>query len=187
MFALLCMLSLVATGPSAPPLTTTDPPPAPLARQLIVTADDFVVDVYYNGARLPDSERTLLAEIHGATVERMNVEVRPGDWLVFHVVNNRLRWGGVRYFAACGLNGASDGPRVGFTTELTTGRWTCCDDPLQVPRFIADPAFLARNGAQAIDHPWSEGDGLMNRYADGWPGTPLWGRAASTWIRFETR
>ena len=65
-----------------------------VARHLVTVTDDFVVEAYKNGKRIEDAKRVLLNEIFGATVERMDVEVRPGDWLVFHVVNNHLRWGG---------------------------------------------------------------------------------------------
>src|SRR6476646_5439873 len=68
------------------------------ARYLITVADDFLVDVYRNGRAVPDAKRTLLDERFGATVERLDVEVRKGDWLVFNVVNNRMRWGGASYF-----------------------------------------------------------------------------------------
>src|ERR1044072_1633950 len=65
-----------------------------IADRLFTVADDFIVDVYHNGVKVPDSKRTLLNEVFGAAVERIDLEVRPGDWIVFNVVNNRMRWGG---------------------------------------------------------------------------------------------
>ena len=64
------------------------------AEYLVTVADDFVVNVYHNGKFVPEAKRKILLERFGATVERMDVQVREGDWLVFNVVNNRLRWGG---------------------------------------------------------------------------------------------
>src|ERR1043166_8249775 len=69
-----------------------------VADYLIAVADDFVVDVWHDGLRVPEARRTLLRERFGACTERIDVPVRAGDWLVFHVVNNRMRWGGARYF-----------------------------------------------------------------------------------------
>ena len=103
-----------------------------------------------------------------ATVEAIDVEVRRGDWLVFNVVNNRLRWGGARYFAVAGIK---EGSGTAFTTDLTTGRWTCCDDPSQAAAFIADPRFLRHQLARGIETRWDQGDALMNQHADGWHGS----------------
>jgi hypothetical protein len=98
-----CLLAALAmpvplfagTKPNAEPKTEKKARKAdPLATHLITVTDDFVVEAYKNGVRIQDGQRKLLDEIHGATVERINVEVRPGDWLVFHLVNNHLRWGG---------------------------------------------------------------------------------------------
>src|SRR5947207_11914800 len=72
------------------------------ASYLITVADDFVADAYRNGRPIPDAKRQLLEDRFGATVERINTEVRKGDWLVFNVVNDRLRWGGAYYFAVAG-------------------------------------------------------------------------------------
>ena len=47
-------------------------------RPLFTVADDFVVDVYHNGVKVPDAKRTLLHEVFGATAERIDIEVRRG-------------------------------------------------------------------------------------------------------------
>lgn len=154
-----------------------------LADRLFTVADDFIVDVYHNGVKVPDERRTLLNEIHGATVERIDVEVREGDWLVFNVVNNRLRWGGCSYFAVTGRGESG----VAFTTETGGGRWSCCDDTERVAEFVADRDYLAGHPARPIDNPWPDGDGLMNQVADGWSGRPIWGESRNTWIKFIAR
>lgn len=148
---------------------------------LIAVVDDFIVDIYHNGERVPDSKRTLLNEIHGATVEKIDVQLRKGDWLVFNVVNNRLRWNGARYFAVAGIK---EGAGTAFTTDSNTGSWSRCDNPSQVSAFVADPQFLARQLVYGIDVPWDHGNALMNQYADGWKGTPVWGENRNTWIKF---
>jgi hypothetical protein len=108
-----------------------------LATSLVFVADDFVVDLYHNGVKVPDERRTLLEEVFGATVERVDVEVREGDWLVFNVVNNRLRWGGVQYFGVAGLNagasrgsGSSPGP-TGRGRPVTTRCWCPGSSPIE--------------------------------------------------------
>src|SRR5262245_16467243 len=67
------------------------------AKWFHVVADDFVVNIWRNGGVVAESKRTLTEEIYGATVERIALDLVAGDWLVFHVVNNRLRWGGCRF------------------------------------------------------------------------------------------
>jgi hypothetical protein len=156
-----------------------------IAQYLITVADDFIIEVYHNGVRVPDDRRELLLEQFGATAEKIQVEVREGDWLVFNVVNNRLRWGGAAYFAVAGMKDSS--PRIGFTTELTSGKWSCCDDPSRVSRFLSDPNYLRTQPARSIPTLWGGGDPLMNQLVDGWTGTPLWGTTRNTWIKFVAR
>jgi len=156
-----------------------------LSQYLITVADDFIVDVYLNGERVPDARRKLLLERFGATVERIDVPVSRGDWLVFNVVNNRLRWGGAYYFAVAGIQ--KDETSVGFTTQLDSGRWSCCDNPSNVARFISDRDFLTSNAAQPVKRPWHEGDRIMSRHVKGWAGSPLWGSTRNTWIKFVAR
>ena len=154
-----------------------------VATYLFTVTDDFIVDVYRNGEKVPDSQRTLLVETFGATTERIDLKVRKGDWIVFNVVNNRMRWGGCSYFAVTGRGAAG----VAFTTELASGLWSCCDDTEKVSEFIHDRDYLAGNRAQPIPNPWGDGDRLMNEVADGWSGQPLWGRTRNTWIKYIAR
>lgn len=175
--ALLPLTAITASGD--PPGRTGEV----IATRVVTVADDFVVDVYHNGLKVPDEKRTLLVERFGATAERLDLEVRRGDWLVFNVVNNRLRWGGCSYFAVSGRGDAG----VAFTTEPTSGRWSRCDDPGKVNRFVLDRDFLSDDRAQAVANPWPEGDGLMRFLADGWGGTPVWGKTRNTWIKYVAR
>jgi hypothetical protein len=154
-----------------------------IADRLLTVADDFIIDIYHNGVRVPDSKRTLLVEQFGATAERIDLEVRRGDWLVFNVVNNRMRWGGCSYFAVTGRGDAG----VAFTTEWESGRWSCCDDLGKVSDFIKDRLCLSEERASPVQNPWSGGDGLMTQIADGWTGKPLWGCSRNTWIPFLAR
>jgi hypothetical protein len=156
-----------------------------LAQYLVTVADDFIVDVYHNGERVPDSRRKLLLERFGATAERIDVPVQAGDWLVFNVVNNRLRWGGAYYFAVAGI--LNDETTVGFTTELDTGRWSCCDNPSNVNRFISDRDFLSTNPAHPVQRPWHEGDKIMEKQVTEWAGSPIWGSTRNTWMKFVAR
>lgn len=156
-------------------------PGAALTDHLIAVVDDFIVDVYHNGERVPDSKRTLLHEIFGATVEKIDIQVHKGDWLVFNVVNNRMRWNGARYFAVAGIK---EGSGTAFTTDVDTKAWSRCDSPSQVSAFISDPKFLASQLVYGIDTPWSQGNELMNQYADGWKGLPVWGENRNTWIKY---
>ena len=173
----LCFSVLTATGRSEPP------PGLVIADRLFTVADDFIVDVYHNGVKVPDEKRTLMHEVFGATAERIDIEVREGDWVVFNVVNNRLRWGGASYFGVAGRGESG----VAFTTEPGNGRWSCCDDTEEGSEFIGDRDYLAGNAAQPIQKPWAEGDGLMNQIADGWTGKPIWGRSRNTWIKYVAR
>ena len=117
-------------------------------------------------------------DVFGATVERIRVDVRPGDWLVFNVVNNRMRWGGSSYFAVKGQG------THGFATELDSGRWSCCDDLEQVGQFIAERDRFADHRALPVTKPWSDGNAMMARHADGWNGQAIWGGSRNTWIKY---
>ena len=153
-----------------------------LARHLITVTDDFIVEAYKNGVRIQDGRRALLNEIFGATVERISVDVRPGDWLVFHVVNNHLRWDASKYFAVAGMLGTND---FGFVSDPASEAWSVCDDPDRVRDFISHRDEGTDIRASPIAKPWGEGDEHMRQNAGaGFPGKSLWGGGASTWIKF---
>lgn len=171
-------------------LAKADAPPRDrgpvMATSVLASADDFVIDVYHNGERVPDDRRQMLGDNYGATAEKVAVEVREGDWLVFNVANNRLRWGGACYFGVAGLNGEDS--RIAFATEATSGRWSYCDDPGRVPRFIAEADYLADQRATPPAKPWGGGAGEITARAPGWSGSPVWGGdRRNVWIKFNAR
>jgi hypothetical protein len=151
------------------------------AHQVVTVTDDFVVDVYHNGVRVPDPKRKLLLDRFGATVESMSLEVQRGDWLVFHVVNNRLRWDRAYFFGVAGVLAPGE---FGFVSDLASGAWSVCDSPALADRFISDKRYLSDNRPASVERPWHEGKELMERYAGGaWPGEAIWGRERSTWVK----
>ena len=151
------------------------------AKYLITVADDFIVDVYQNGRCVPASKRELRAEIFGATVERINIEVKKGDWLVFNVVNNKLRWGGAYYFGVAGCFAPNE---FGFVSDANSMNWASCDSPKDAENFIAWREALMHRPTQIVTTPWDQGDTLMRQHAgDGWKGTSVWGTGRNTWIK----
>ena len=156
-----------------------------IATQVFTGADDFVVDVFHNGQRVPLSARSITSERFGATGESTDITVREGDWLVFNVVNNRLRWGGVYYFGAAGVR--QDGA-VGFNSEESP-LWSVCEDPGLVPHFITDPEFLATNRARRIETPWDGCDKMIRAHVPDWSGYAIWGDPTNrnVWIKFHAR
>lgn len=173
-------LTLVTGCATTQPQTKANP--ARLRAMHVVTvADDFVVNVYHNGVPVPEAKRKLVLDRFGATIERTNIEVQQGDWLVFHVVNNRLRWGGAYYFSAAGVLARGE---CGFVSDLTSGNWSACDSPAAAEKFISQKNYLSDHHAVAIERPWHEGTMLMKQQAgDNWNGAPIWGRERSTWLK----
>ena len=153
------------------------------AHYLVTAADDFVVEVYLNGKLVPAVQREPLAEIFGAIAEKDKITVKPGDWVVFNVVNDRMRWG-TCYFGVAGMT--DDGKPV-FVSRLNDPRWTCCDDPGKVAEFIAHKDSQG-DPIQHITSAWADGPGLMQNYAfKDWNGDPIWGKSHNTWIKFVYR
>lgn len=153
-----------------------------VANAVYAVVDDFIVDVYHNGQKVADAQRRVVSDVFGATSERIDVAVREGDWLVFNVVNNRLRWNGSYYFGAAGVK---EDTTIGFVSELDSGRWSACDSPGDVPKFIAQRDYLAANRAQAVAKPWVHGENIIKDFAKEWQGQPLWGTNRNTWIKFR--
>lgn len=164
-----------------------------LANYLTLVTKDFVVEAYHNGELIPDEKRKILGEIENAAIERIDVTVRKGDWIVFHVVHNRARDPKSKFFA---LAGNLDTNEFGFVSDPESERWTSCDDPSAAAEFISVPntwdlrdsvAGVERD-ARSIARPWAEGMELIREHAGAdFSGKPLWGKASSTWIKFEAR
>ncbi len=151
------------------------------AKYLITTTDDFIVDVYHNGKHVPDSKRVLENEIFGATVERINIQVHKGDWIVFNVVNNRMRWGGCAFFGAAGCFTNNE---FGFVSKVEDGNWSACDSPADADAFISDPAYLRHRSVRRPEAVWDQGVARMKDHAgDRWNGDAIWGNSRNTWIK----
>jgi hypothetical protein len=183
-------LAGITTGPGGEPASATttttttavvDRGPV-IADHVIAAVDDFIIDVYHNGEKVPDTSRRLLNEIHGATVERVDVEIRRGDWVVFNVANNRLRWGGQSLFIAAGM--LNEGQPPAFVTRENDQHWSVCDDPGQVKKFIAERTHMADQPARAPESPWGEGIGHFNAQVPNSEAQPIWGESRNTWIKF---
>lgn len=181
-FLLLPLFLSLSRIPQPPPAAkAAAPADTARARYLITVADDFVVDIYHNGKAVPETKRTLLEERFGATVERIDIEVKRGDWLVFNVANNRMRWGGAYYFAVAGCFAPNE---FGFVSSLEDGRWSVCDTPGDVDKFITQKTYFENHPAQKIAQPWSDGTPLMQQYAGGnWNGSPVWGSSRNTYVK----
>jgi hypothetical protein len=155
------------------------------AHYVVTVTDDFIVDVYQNGVRVPDAKRELVAEVFGATAERINIEVQKGDWLVFNVVNDRMRWGGARTFMAAGILTTN---KFGFSTSLSSKNWSVCDDLDSVSRFIAEKDYFHDHRPKPIEHPWQDGLKYMKQIAgDEWNGDAIWGWSPNTWIKITVK
>lgn len=154
-----------------------------IADTVIVSADDFVVDIYHNGERVPLWDRKMIAENWGSTAEEVTVEVREGDWLVFSVANNRLRWDGAYYFGVAGLK--EDGS-VAIESGLGNGQWSYCEEPGQVPRFVENRGYLSDQAVLAVDRPYAASEGAILKRVPGWSGTPVWGPSDRRimWVKY---
>ena len=178
------LLALCVTGTSANQKSNKKPaakPPVLRANYVIAVTDDMVVNVYLNGKAIPDSKRSLLADKYGASAEKMDIPVHKGDWIVFNIVNNRLRWGGAYYFAVAGC---FEKDEFGFVSNLNTGDWSACDTTHDVDRFIAEKTYFQSHHAKAITRVWGDGDNMIRSFAgSSWQGTPLWGSSRNTWVK----
>ena len=178
---ILCVVACLACGEQSFTRSAVAGMRTERAQYVITVTDDFVVNVYHNGKLVPDSKRELVLDHFGATVERININVQKGDWLVFNVVNNRLRWGGAYYFAVAGCFEKNE---FGFVSQLGTGDWSVCDNLREVDAFIATKSHLVHHAAKQVAQPWHEGTKLMRQHAgDAWQGSPLWGVEKNTWIK----
>ncbi|MGV3532405.1 MAG: hypothetical protein ACO1QR_08550 [Chthoniobacteraceae bacterium] len=167
-----------------PPLVAEvkTPKPAKETSYVVTVTNDFVVEAYKNGMQIPKESRELLLDRFGATAERINVSVAPGDWLVFQVAHNPIRWGGSKYFAVAGCTAPN---QFTFVSDPTASQWTVCDDAARATAFIENRKSPGESSASAIENPWGEGDQFIREFAGSeFPGVALWGKGASTWIKY---
>jgi hypothetical protein len=155
----------------------------PVASAVQIVCDDFACDIYHNGKLIPAENRKLQAEVYGAQGELVTVDLKPGDWIVFNVVNNRLRWGGAYYFAAAGLD-ASGG--LAFASDLRSGNWSACDDVKEVSRFVTERDYMKDHAARAIEKSWDNNNDRIRKGNPDWNGQAIWGDPASrsTWLKY---
>lgn len=155
-----------------------------LGRQIISKvawmADDFVVELYHNGRLVPLDVRTLEEEIFGATRESCRLAVKEGDWLVFHVVNNRMRWGGARLFVAALLH--NDEPIL--VTQLDE-KWSYCEKLENITTFIGvrDEGFGEPIKQIPAEKVWDGIGKWQSQPSGGYGAVPIWGQGPSTWIK----
>jgi hypothetical protein len=165
-----------------------DPPGVSAARLrakwVNIVADDFVVDLWHNGKPVPAAKRSLLHEIFGATVERVDVALASGDWLVLHVVHNRLRWNGCKFFGLAGLIAEREVTIV----SRNGNEWSSIDDPTDARRFIVEREYLAKRGVKVVPHDvrWDQGAPRLDEACGvAWTGEPIWGDAPSTYLKLR--
>lgn len=153
-----------------------------VARELTIVAKDFVIEIYHNGRRLQRDERTMILDRFGATAEKADIDVKAGDWLVFHVANNRLRHGGSKYFA---VTGQLDDERIGIITQADSENWSACDHPALAKDFIHFREAGTESRVVEIEREWEEGDSFMEKFTERrFRGDAIWGTAPSTWIKY---
>ena len=151
------------------------------ASYVITTTDDFVIDAYLNGKKISDDKRTLLWEKFGATSEKFSIQVHRGDWLVFHVVNNRMRWGGSAYFGVAGCFAENE---FGFKSGCNSS-WSYCSEPKDSERFISKRSCGTSKVAHRPEHVWDGGESMMKSCAGNqWNGEAIWGDSNSVWIKY---
>jgi hypothetical protein len=161
----------------------TADPKTPVANTVQIVSDDFTCDIYHNGKLIPAENRKLQGEEYGAQGELVTVELKPGDWIVFNVVNNRQRWGGAYYFAAAGQD-ASGG--LAFASDLRSGNWSACDDLKEVSRFVSERDYMKDRAAQAVQKPWDVNNDRIRKGNPDWNGQAIWGdpTSRSTWLKY---
>jgi len=155
----------------------------PIANSVQIVCDDFACDIYHNGKLIPAENRKLQGEEYGAQGELVTVDLKPGDWIVFNVVNNRQRWGGAYYFAAAGQDAAGG---LAFASDLRSGNWSACDDLKEVSRFVSERDYLKDHTAQAIQKPWDANNDRIRKGNPDWNGQAIWGdpNSRSTWLKY---
>ncbi len=151
------------------------------ANYIISAADDFVVNVYLNGKEIDINRRTMLWDQFGATGEKIDVIVRKGDWLVFNVVNNKLRWAGSSYF---GVAGCYTKDEFGFVSRRDGALWSACDEAKDSDKFVTKKEWGRNRPVSKPEKEWDFGTTMMKGCAgDHWSGQSVWGTTRNTWIK----
>lgn len=159
-----------------------DQMPAAKTEEVRVVAKDFVIEVYKNGKRIPDEDRKLLLDRFGASAEKINVKLKKGDWIVFHVANNRMRHGGSKYFSAVGIGRHG---KHSFVSSPGSDQWSSCDSASDAGRFIEERNYGTESRGVPIAKPWEEGMKFSREFfGEGYIGEPIWGASSSTWIKY---
>lgn len=180
--------AVAPVAPAATPSTSVTsntalavPAGRPIAFLLRITADDFVVAIWHNGERVPDNKRKLLGDVYGATMEQVDIDVLEGDWLVFNVASNPVRWGGSSFF---GVAGMLTPQATIFASSLQDGRWTFEEGLDRLPAFLASRDVQGRPVIPPAPE-WDQGRTRMQEITSRtWNGDPIWGLSHNTWIKF---
>ena len=158
-------------------------PARPLvATDLTLVAEDFVVDLWLSGHKVPLALRHAVVNRPGLTTEHVALDVRQGDWLVFSAVANLLRSGSDSYFAlrATDLRGEE-----AFVSRRGPD-WSACDEPGEVPAYLAQREVSGERPAILAATPSIEAAGTWRSVLGSeFTGEPLWGKEASTWLKFR--
>ncbi len=147
-----------------------------IAKYVEFAAESFVTEIWLNGLRVPDAARKRVATRDGVAYDRLELEIREGDWLVFQVANDRAR--GEGFLAAWGLD--NDGKTV-FQSSATDG-WFVCEEPGRAHAFVA-----SKDGKGAYPATPSSTAKLMSISKEPKEhrlgGEPLRARSGTTWIK----
>ena len=113
------------------------------------------------------------------------MDLHVNDWIVFNVVNDRMRWNGSRYFAVAGM--MAEGEPT-FWSDADSGRWVFCETPGAVSQFIASADDSSSNHVARIDaHKWRDGDKIMQKFSGVWKGDAIWGtgKSRNIWVKYK--
>jgi hypothetical protein len=152
-----------------------------IAHYLQIVSSEMVTDVYQNGKIVPAKQHVLQAEIFGAQIERVNIEIHEGDWIVFHAVNNDLRGGFPRYFVAAAM---ADSQHSVFQSETESGQWFRCDTLERVPAFISNRNDHGDGKPRLVTVHWGDGDKQIAEKVPDWSGEPIWGVSHEPWLKY---
>jgi hypothetical protein len=154
----------------------------PVADSLYWAACDFVINVWHNGDPVNWKNRKLEAEVFGRTAERLPIDLREGDWVVFQLANNIVRGKGGRLFIAGAL--LNDKPVI---ETSASSPWFFEDNPGKAGDFMASYDSGREQNAVSIptDEAWGDGVKLYKRAFPQTKAEPIWGNQPVTWIKLR--